>query len=134
MGVSHPELSLEVILSGDVIYTEVCIRFPVCGDIFLCRIFIVDGRSRRASVEARLRGSVQRTVAQIPWRSNLASIKRDFEALCNAPLHKFPGAALALLHKLDLPETPSGTPAHIGARLYERQGNAVINFPRTRAS
>ena len=44
MGVSHPELSLEVILSGDVIYTEVCIRFPECGDIFLCRIFIVDGR------------------------------------------------------------------------------------------
>ncbi len=40
----HPELFLKFLLSGDVTYTEVCIRFPECGDLFLCRIFIVDGR------------------------------------------------------------------------------------------
>ena len=65
---------------------------------------------------------VQRTVAQIPWRSNLA-----------------------LLHKLDLPETriwyarkaiEQGwsreiLELQIRARLYERQGGAVTNFPRT---
>ena len=65
---------------------------------------------------------VQRTVAQIPWRSNLA-----------------------LLHKLDLPETriwyarkaiEQGwsreiLELQIRARLYERQGSAVTNFPRT---
>ncbi len=65
---------------------------------------------------------VQRTVAQIPWRSNLA-----------------------LLHKLDLPETriwyarkaiEQGwsreiLELQIRARLYERQGGAVTNFSRT---
>ena len=65
---------------------------------------------------------VQHTVAQIPWRSNLA-----------------------LLHKLDLPETriwyarkaiDQGwsreiLELQIRARLYERQGSAVTNFPRT---
>ena len=65
---------------------------------------------------------VQRTVAQIPWRSNLA-----------------------LLHKLDLPETriwyarkaiEQGwsreiLELQIRARLYDRQGSAVTNFPRT---
>ena len=65
---------------------------------------------------------VQRTVAQIPWRSNLA-----------------------LLHKLDLPETriwyarkaiEQGwsreiLELQIRARLYERQGGAVTNFQRT---
>ena len=65
---------------------------------------------------------VQRTVAQIPWRSNLA-----------------------LLHKLDIPETriwyarkaiEQGwsreiLELQIRARLYERQGSAVTNFPRT---
>ena len=65
---------------------------------------------------------VQRTVAQIPWRSNLA-----------------------LLHKLDLPETriwyarkaiEQGwsreiLELQIRARLYERQGSAVTNFTRT---
>ena len=63
---------------------------------------------------------VQRTVAQIPWRSNLA-----------------------LLHKLDIPETriwyarkaiEQGWSREIHeilirARMYERQGNAVTNFP-----
>ena len=65
---------------------------------------------------------VQRTVAQIPWRSNLA-----------------------LLHKLDTPETrlwyarkviEQGwsreiLELQIRARLYERQGSAVTNFTRT---
>ena len=65
---------------------------------------------------------VQRTVAQIPWRSNLA-----------------------LLHKLDLPEpriwyarkaieqgwSREILELQIRARLYERQGSAVTNFPRT---
>ena len=64
---------------------------------------------------------VQRTVAQIPWRSNLA-----------------------LLHKLDLPETRiwyarkaieqgwsrETLELQIRARLHERQGGAVTNFPR----